>query len=342
MLSADQIEQITHAFGDPVWYSNGGDQINVPCPYCPTRGKDIDRSGHLGISTARNKVHCVRCDWGHGNARKWLLESRGITVYSIDLDDLASSIDKIDAEPPKFQYETVELPDGCVRFHAGHLQTPFGQSLLDKNILPRMMKDLFACEYGRHSGYVIFPFYEHGDLVYWQGRGSTPAMLADKKRKKYNPDKTEAPLGKAHWLYGFDDATKGGTAFLCEGTLDQKSLHTVVKRINPTYFSCGLQGTSMSFPDASRHFFNSQFGKLWALSPVHTYVVLDDDAWEASKELAKILNNLGLPSTPVRLVGGDPNEIPAGRLHKLLLRYIEDESGMDRTIQDLKDLEPNF
>jgi putative endonuclease len=341
MLSADQIEVISVSFGEPIWYSCGGVQINVPCPMCPARGRKVDRTGHLGINLSLNKAHCVRCGWGHGDARKWLRDFRNLAINVVDVSDLDGDfLRDIERTPPPFDHLTLNLPRGLVPFHKGHLETPYGQSLIDKHLTPGQMTGLYAGESGPYEGYVVFPFYEHGELVYYQGRGAFESIISDKSRKKKNPDKIAAPLGKAYWLYGYDDAVPQGTAFLCEGTLSRISLHRVVKVIDPTHYAVGLQGSTMSFPDDQRHFFNSQFGKLWSLKPKQVFVCLDDDAWKASQELASIINSFGMPCRAIPLVGGDPNDIPPRSLFNQIKASIDDESDLGRTILDLKMSKP--
>ena len=171
-------------------------------------------------------------------------------------------------------------------------------------------------DYGRFAGYVWFPFYEDNDLVYWQGRAAWPELDQNPKKRKMNPYENEAPLGKSCWLYGVDDATVGGEAFLCEGALDRITLHDFVQReIGPHAYACSLQGVTMKINDTKRHPLNTQIGKLYCLAPQRICVLFDGPkgpgdrgATEKAEALARELCRCGFHAYAGRLQHGDPNE----------------------------------
>jgi hypothetical protein len=48
--------------------------------------------------------------------------------------------------------------------------------------------------------YVIFPFFEDDEVVYWQGRHISP----EARLRKFNPPADIAPMGKSYWLYNME------------------------------------------------------------------------------------------------------------------------------------------
>lgn len=62
---------------------------------------------------------------------------------------------------------------------------------------------------------VIFPYLEYDEIVYWQGRSLSPAI----KTFEF-PDQRKVGVGKADFIYGFDNAEPGQPAFLSEAIFD--------------------------------------------------------------------------------------------------------------------------
>lgn len=223
----------------------------------------------------------------------------------------------VDAESAAdYKDQKVILPRGCFPISADDEDSwEFADSLYDKLITP---EELVAanCHYaieGKCAGYVIFPFYEDEELVYWQGRAVWPELANDPGKRKLNPRDEELPsgLGKGCWLYGVDSATSGGEIFLCEGTLDRMTLHShVQKERGPQAYACSLQGTSLTYPTTDRHWLNSQFGKITALEPSSVCVLFDPDAHAKAQKLALELRKCGLPAYAGKCPDHrDPNEL---------------------------------
>lgn len=313
-LTAALLEELDSRFG-LVWLSHDGDQINVKCPFCQRRGMSEDMSGHLGINVRINMAHCVRCGWGNRNAFEWL-GSKNVS-FKVSVEDLTTGVDRLQsavkglAENAKMSYRafSVDLPSGVKPMLRGQRDV-FYESLKKKGLNDRLIvsNQVHYCEYGKYDGYVVFPFYEEDDVVYYQGRAAYPELLADPKRKKKNPKSSDG-FGKNCWLYGLK-LVKEATVYLVEGTLDQISLQDYLDRkVGDGHFSFALQGTSLSFPARDRHPLYSQWGRLAWLKPREVVVVFDPDATKKAEELAKVLNLSGLPARAARLLDGDPNEI---------------------------------
>ena len=305
------LDSLERRFG-LTWLSHNGDQINVRCPYCHRRGMTEDKSGHLGINTAINKVHCIRCDWGHGNAMAWL-EKFDVHI-AVNVVDVMREVDDLkrifEVRKLRFDPSVTPVPRGFRRISMGQ-DDVFTDSLRAKGLtVEQMVKHgVGFCEEGKYDGYVIFPFYEEDVQVYFQGRAAYAGLLADPKTKKKNPPSVDG-MGKNAWLYGIQRAFKGCRLVLVEGTLDQISLQEFFDQEGDAdTVVVSLQGTSMSFPDPARHPLNSQWGKLAYFKPSEVLTLLDSDAFKKAEELAKIIGMTGFKSRAVRLYDGDPNEV---------------------------------
>lgn len=290
-----------------VWLAAGGSEIMVTCPYCHYRGMSPDKSGHLALNFEKGMAHCVKCDWGHRNLRAWLKDQKFEGQLPLPTRD---SLFKKSLPKPQFPaLQVASLPPftSPIGFNE---QGVYAESLRKKKILPEewVSERVCKCVSGRYEGYVIFPFYENGTLVYWQGRSADPSIPA--WRRKQNPE--ELTLGKSSWLYGYEPSLpKKGVVVLVEGTLDKISTQRVLRKTKGEgYFCFGINGTAFSFPDESTHPLNSQFGKLMHLDPAEVIVLFDPDAVKKAKGLAYVLGTCGINARVAELdeAQGDPNE----------------------------------
>lgn len=336
--TTSMLDTLERRFG-LTWLSHGGDQINVRCPYCHKRGMREDASGHLGINTRLNKAHCVRCGWGHGNAASWLEKfDIHITVSVVDVIRETDSLKKIfDKKKVQFDSTTTPLPKEFSRITKDQNDS-FTESLTRKGIsIGQMLSNgIGYCESGAYDGYVIFPFLEDGEVVYFQGRAAYPDLLSDPKKKKKNPESRNG-MGKNAWLYGIHRAKKGCKMVLVEGTLDQISAQSFFDRNYDNVTVVSIQGTSLSFPSPDRHPLNSQWGKIAYFDPEEVMVMLDDDAYKKAVELSNILSLTGFRSRAIRVIGGDPNEV--SRLEDgddRLKKAVEGTSEFDQIKQTLE------
>lgn len=304
----------------------GGNRFNVGCPYCKKRGMGEDGSGrsprgHLGLDFDKNVAYCVRCAAPIGNLRRWLR-----TKYNADLPDLPETAARSsmqffrESTAARLSSQVLKVPAGC-RFidKEDRASWPFAESLLEKSITWDQIEraQLQYATDGRLAGYVFFPFFEDEELVYWQGRAAWKELDADPSRRKKNPGKEEAPLGKTCWLYGVDDATFGGEFYLCEGALDRITLHDFVQtERGPSACAMSLQGTSFDTHtnSAERHPLNTQLGKILVLQPRLVCVLFDGPkgtdkgAYEKAVMVAQELQECGINAYAGKLSRGDPNE----------------------------------
>lgn len=312
------LEELERHFG-AAWLDSNGSQINVGCPFCHLRGMSEDTSGHLGLNFEKDAAHCVRCDWGRRGLRAWLRQ-RGITQA---IGDIRKSFEGMTAGKKKaeieFKHTAVELPPDSFLINSAEyeVESVFAKSLKSKGISLQESErhHLHGCDRGRVKGYVIFPFFEHSEIVYWQGRACDP----DAKLRKYNPSVSEAPLGKSYWLYGFEKLQPGCHIALVEGSLDVITTQSFLSsEKGDDHVAIGLSGTAMSFPDENTHPLNTQFGKIAAIRPSSITVMFDNDAYKKGVILADILCSCGFNARAVEVLSKDPNETKPDEFRAIL------------------------
>ena len=62
---------------------------------------------------------------------------------------------------------------------------------------------------------IIFPYLEYDEIVYWQGRSSSPAI-----KDFLFPDQRKVGVGKSDYIYGFDNAEAGQPVYISEAIFD--------------------------------------------------------------------------------------------------------------------------
>lgn len=295
-----------------------------------------DLSGHLGLNFEKDAAHCVRCNWGRRGLRQWLtgLQIASLPARFVDVREGITSLrQRIDKPAAEFRHVPALLPDGIVRLREDDFDEPgrVVTSLLDKGIAPAEMlrHRLCHCPGNKRLGaYAIFPFIEDAEVVYWQGRHASP----NAKMRKLNPYPDDAPMGKKHWLYGFELASKGSHLVLVEGQLDAI---TVTSWLDANGGGCALalSGTALSFPDPDTHPLNTHFGKLAALAPERITVLFDQDAQAKARALAQLLASCGLPAKAGELIGykdandahSDPDAIARALAGRSRLQLVRDK-----------------
>jgi hypothetical protein len=74
---------------------------------------------------------------------------------------------------------------------------------------------------------VIWPYYEYGELVYWQSRSRLNKRFAFPSSEIFDDDGNvvgKREFGKADYLYGFDEAEHGTFVIITEGIFDMHTL----------------------------------------------------------------------------------------------------------------------
>lgn len=177
--------------------------IICPVPGCP------DKSGNRSINTKTLLTHCHRCAPGAPGHLKSLFRSIGLSLEdeesALDPAELLSLLHE-EKRPALTPVQHVSLPEGFETLSENRdcCYWRFCKQMAERKNLG--IEDLeeagagFTRE-GDWEPFCIFPVYESGRTVYYQGR----TYLDDgfEKTKKF-PSRKVVPYGAKYWVYGLD------------------------------------------------------------------------------------------------------------------------------------------
>lgn len=247
-------------------YRHGWDKSR--CPYC-------GREGKFGINLSRNRTNCFRCG-SHPSPLQLVMYLEHVDTYAeaykiLNQEQYSGYIFK-EEEVELKERKPVYLPDGFKSILVGNSTL----AKAARNYVKRRGFDvnkvaISGWGYGtkdKYFGYLIIPFYEKGELVYYNARlfiGSGP--------KYNNPDTSVSGLGKSFILYNKDALYMYRTVYLCEGAINAETI--------------GVRGIASGGKAISRYQINEIIK-----SPVERVVILfDPDAKDRSIDLALKLVN---------------------------------------------------
>lgn len=194
-------------------------EVTIICeePSCP------DRSGNCSINLKTGAVHCWRCNMGTHIIP--FLRKNGVEVEDESLEEIVSagetSLDEfeqsINGQDEKAIVTPVELPEGFTRLDSvpdSIYTRMIGQMAQRKNLYLQDLAEAGAgfTRVGDWEPFCIFPVYELGKLVYYQGRTYAPRFEGNVTKKF--PSKKDVPLGAGNWVYGYDRSVKAGVQVL--------------------------------------------------------------------------------------------------------------------------------
>lgn len=190
-----------------------GRDTNYDCPFCAESGHTLHVNYHKGEHGmarchtcwygTRSLLHLVRDLFGY--IPKSLRSLAGHSPLVFDIDKLFKSSA---AQPVPLPDDFSKLPerptDNVTRIMLKYLQL---RGFTYNDI------DVFGIGYAPSlRGFLIFPFWQGGRVVYWQGR----RVFGNSEAKNHNPPST----GKKSYLFGYQQAVGQKTGFICEGPLD--------------------------------------------------------------------------------------------------------------------------
>lgn len=170
------------------------------CPYCG--GKFT-----FGINIERGKVVCFK-KCGIPNKPLYLLmhfeefetlnEARQFLKVQQEFEVYEGSV-----KAPKYEIKPVELPES-------YTLITMGEGIMAKaarhyvktrrfNLITCSMQGIGYCTDGEYAGYIIFPFYSKGKLIFFQGR-----RFAGNGPKMKNPAEEDFGIGKSQLIYNRD------------------------------------------------------------------------------------------------------------------------------------------
>lgn len=271
-----------------------GDELNMRCPICSPRYSN--RRLTLAFNVAKDAWHCWRCDNAKGRDIKSFLFHVGLFSYAKSFDDATQTYydtvglnevrRRLLEQPTEETKETkvASLPDG---YRTDFEQTITGRAVLrylrKRHVGTSLIKELkvgYAIE-GDCNGSAIFPVIMNGNLVFWQAR----KVLFQTKNKYYS-----SALDKSV-LYGYD-WIGGSSAYIVEGIFDAIALKP---------YSLGILGKTIS---------NQQIALLAEKNITDVSVVLDGDAWDRCRQLARQIRSKLWTVKRVKALRLDANQDP--------------------------------
>lgn len=268
-------------------------QWALTCPIC-------GRAEKLIVHVGRRVWHCWACEqYGPADpatGRRMIVQGAGGLISLVQLlegvDRAAAAqfvimqalwrpenIEQIaPAELAGLQAAAVELtPWAC------EIPPPEGWRSIDAT-LPYMIErgisledarcfGLFWCDRGRYAGRLIFPVWEAGRLVYYQGRAMHPSV----KPKSLNPPKIEGAAVSSELVLNLDTACRYPRVAVCEGPVDAvhagpSAVCVFGKRMSATQIGkllrAGVKAIDLMFDGPSEKEPQGAWPEMLALAPV--------------------------------------------------------------------------
>jgi hypothetical protein len=203
------------------------------CPYCG--GKFT-----FGINVEVNKAHCFKCEEKPGTFGLLMYlenfetfnEVRNFLNIQQDYDLYTPEVKRKNIEPRK-----IELPQGYNSIVLGSsVYARAARSYMKRrgfDIEKLATKGVGYCDEGLYAGYIIFPFYTRGELVFWQGR-----KYLSNGPKMANPPEDQIGMGKSQIIYNADAMYIYQTIYLVESitnaeTIGDNAIATLGKDVSP-------------------------------------------------------------------------------------------------------------
>lgn len=189
------------------------------CPYC---GKDLK----FGINLSLNRCNCFRCG-EHPSTIDLVMYLEHLDTYT----EVIKVLEQEEFSGYTFKEEVLELKE------KKPLYLPEGFKLLNQgtSLLAKSARSYVKCRgfdpeelskmgwgYGtkdKYFGYLIIPFHEKGELVYFNAR-----LFIGNGPRYNNPDTTDSGLGKSFIIYNKDALEMYKAVFLCEGAINAQTM----------------------------------------------------------------------------------------------------------------------
>ena len=170
------------------------------------------------------------------------------------------------------EFKPVKLPDGFKSLAQGdNTIARAARYYLAKrgfNIESLILKGVGYCDEGDYFGYIIFPYYQKGELIYYQGR-----IFMGNGTKMKNPADSEFGIGKSNIIYNCDALYIYNRVYIVESITNALTLGDAAG---------GINGKKISTNQMSQIIY----------SPCQmTIIILDPDAYKEAIELGLSLVN---------------------------------------------------
>lgn len=245
MIFSEQVKQKLYAYFTERWgmwdYTRGWLKSN--CPLCGKEKK-------FGVQIEDNKAHCFSCEFNE-DLFKTIIELENLKTYNDVYKTLNTytggnytpSADRV--EPS--QQRNLQLP---ADFKLIGLYDSRTAKIVEANLRGRgfnirklMRAGIGYCAKGKYAGRIIIPYYENGNLIYFNAR-----KFIDIGEKFKNPTKEECGVGKTEVIYNVDALSLYDRVFVFESTtncltIGSNTIGTGGKTLSPKQKSRILQSS---------------------------------------------------------------------------------------------------
>jgi hypothetical protein len=229
-----------------------GPEYQYFCPFCIDRLGDESNQRKLWVNEVKGKVVCYRCGFGAKSLETMframnsgVLRFEELKIVSgartppttnvlTALIELFYSVDDAEAEPLP-----VQLPAECIGLSARLEERPIHlrggiNYLNDRGVSARQIEvfKLGYCATGDYAGYIIFPVYQGGKLVYFTSR--LAGDVGEFQTKSKNPKNRDGYHAKKTCLLNFDSAVGAPVVALVEGGFDMMAHEAAVGLMGKT------------------------------------------------------------------------------------------------------------
>lgn len=236
--------------------------VRIPtCPYC-------GREHKLGVNLSMYRTNCFRCN-AHPSPAQLIMDIEGFTEYH----ELINFLNNGQFEELEFHDEKVELAEAKPLYLPDSFRLlSIGDSQIARSIRSYVKGRGFSieelCKHGvgyatkePFFGYLIIPFYYHGQLRYYNAR----KVIGNGPRYN-NPNKDITGLGKEFIIFNYDALEMYRSVFICEGalnalTIGDRAIATMGKAISAYQVNELLKSSCQRFiilldPDAKKYAIN--------------------------------------------------------------------------------------
>nr|DAJ77356.1 MAG TPA: DNA directed DNA polymerase [Caudoviricetes sp.] len=231
------------------------------CPYC-------HRELKMGVNLSMYRTNCFRCN-EHPNPSQLVMDVEGFDTYH----ELINFLNNGQFEELEFHDEKIELAEAKPLYLPNSFRLlSIGDSQIARSIRSYVKGRGFSieelCKHGvgyatrePFFGYLIIPFYYHGQLRYYNAR----KVIGNGPRYN-NPNKDITGLGKEFIIFNYDALEMYRSVFICEGalnalTLGDRAIATMGKAISAYQVNELLKSSCERFiilldPDAKEYAIN--------------------------------------------------------------------------------------
>jgi len=218
-------------------HTGNGSELQFHCPACLDRLGSEGDSRKFALNIDKQKGRCFRCEFAFRSMEQLFRYMNGGNVTPQERimlqreppmveTSISNTVRELLCATITAKAESLKkhrLPTGAKLLDASNTQRmPFKRALryITKErgfTLEHAMRfKTHYCARGEYAGYLIFPVYQGGELVFWTSR-----YCGHHRLKSRNPKKDGGRYGREHCLLGFDEVVGEKIVALVEGPIDR-------------------------------------------------------------------------------------------------------------------------